>query len=174
MGRRDNSYSPQPCIVPSILHVSKSSFYPRALHWSSGLGQLHSIYKESFKTFGAWINVCLCSLLSTDKLLVRLKLLSLKESLSHVPLPCLISPLSCCQNCKSNLPGDVVETPTVRSCDVQHKVIKKSVRHFPPVNLVQKLRPGPALPYSGELPSSCALWRDVPGRQLPRPVLGFE
>lgn len=54
---------------------------------------------------------------------------------------------------------------------IKHQFIntKKNDIHFTPGKFesIQRLRPGPAPPFSGKWPSSCVLWRGVAGRQPP-------
>lgn len=70
-----------------------------------------------------------------DTLLLRLRLLSLKESLHHIPLPWVVARHSYYQNGKSKLPGEEAENQTTGRHHVKHKFIniKKNFIHFSPV-----------------------------------------
>lgn len=66
----------------------------------------------------------------------RLRLLSLKESLSHIPHPTCSARLSYCQKCKSKLPGE--EWNSKHWGVVRLSInVKKNVRHFPLLTLSQ-------------------------------------
>lgn len=75
-----------------------------------------------------------------DKLLLRVRLLSLKESLHHIPLSWIVARSGYYQNCKSKQPGEEVENQTMGRHHVKHKFInikKKLSCIYPQLSLSQ-------------------------------------